>query len=294
MTAITLQAQANSLPPVPQAAPASAVLPAALSALDALITCWKTSPYPSFKISSYFPAYAELFAHLRGTACTFVETGILDGGSLFMWRHWLGPRARIVGIDLNPAAAQWRDHGFEIHIGDQGDPAFWRKTLAEIGPFDALLDDGGHQFFQQIVTANEAIGAARHKCIVAVEDTATSFMRDFLVHGKDHTFLEYAKDATDLLVGRSFQTYPGRLPADFNRAVVNHFRDVFSVQFFSGIVAFKIDPSACYAPQQVRNMGPNAATDFRYEGLDAALVDWPDVLQARQVRVQGGQGEQGG
>ena len=126
--------------------------------------------------------------------------------------------------------------------------------------------------------------------MVAAENTATSVLRDARVHGEQHTCLEYAKHATDLLVGRSFQTYPGRLPADYNRPVVNHFRDVFSVQFFSGIVAFKIDPSACCAPQQVRNRGPNAATAFRYEGLDAALVDWPDVLQARQVRVQGGQG----
>ena len=74
------------------------------SALEDLISCWKNSPHPSLKITSYFPAYVELFGHLRGQNCTFIETGILDGGSLFMWREWLGANARIIGIDLNPDA----------------------------------------------------------------------------------------------------------------------------------------------------------------------------------------------
>ena len=45
------------------------------------------SPEPSFKVSNYFSAYVELFGHLRGRDCTFVETGVLNGGSLFMWRN---------------------------------------------------------------------------------------------------------------------------------------------------------------------------------------------------------------
>lgn len=122
-----------------------------------LFESWRDSPYPSTKISTYFSAYTELFSHLRGTRCVFVETGVLGGGSLFMWRKWLGNDARIIGIDLNPAALRWRDHGFEIFIGDQGDPEFWNKTFREIGHFDAFLDDGGHQSFQQMVTLSSAI-----------------------------------------------------------------------------------------------------------------------------------------
>ncbi|HYN79354.1 MAG TPA: hypothetical protein VES73_16350 [Lamprocystis sp. (in: g-proteobacteria)] len=113
-----------------------------------LIAAWEGSPEPTLKITSYFPVYARLFSHLRGRPCVFIETGVLNGGSLFMWRQWLGDQARIIGLDLNPGALKWREAGFEIHIGDQGDPAFWRGLLAEIGAFDVLLDDGGHQSFQ--------------------------------------------------------------------------------------------------------------------------------------------------
>ena len=48
----------------------------------------------------------ELFSQYRNTNCVLIETGILGGGSLFMWRNWLGPNARIIGIDLNPAGIQ--------------------------------------------------------------------------------------------------------------------------------------------------------------------------------------------
>ena len=131
-----------------------------------LYSCWKDSPFPSVKVTSYFPAYVELFGHLVGEKCTFIETGILDGGSLFMWRNWLGENARIIGIDLNPEALKWQNEGFEIFIGDQADPEFWKITYKNIGNFDALLDDGGHQSFQQIITTLESIRACNSNCVV--------------------------------------------------------------------------------------------------------------------------------
>jgi len=83
---------------------------------------------------------------------TFVEIGILDGGSLFMFRDFLGKRARIIGIDLNSNAKKWEDYGFELFIGDQSNPNFWRSIFDQIGNIDVLLDDGGHKNYQQILT----------------------------------------------------------------------------------------------------------------------------------------------
>ena len=98
-----------------------------------LISSYKSAPHPSFKVTNYFPIYVDLFGHLVGTSCVFIETGVLHGGSLFMWRSWLGDQARIIGIDLNPGATRWREHGFEIYIGDQGSPSFWNESLSSIG-----------------------------------------------------------------------------------------------------------------------------------------------------------------
>ena len=256
-------------------------------ALTDLLECWRNSPHPSVKITSYFPAYVELFSSLRDTECTFIETGILDGGSLFMWRSWLGKKARIIGIDLNPEAAKWNDHGFEIYIGDQGDPEFWQATLNKIGHFDALLDDGGHQSFQQIVTVNESIKVAKKKCVIVVEDTATSFMSDFSRHGK-YSFLEFSKDATDVLIGRSVTLYKNRLPQSINSESIDLFKHVYNIQFFNGIVAFHVNPDKSYIPELVRNMPANTASDFRYEGKNSASVNWPSPFKIKSVTIKGG------
>ena len=55
---------------------------------------------------------------------TFVEIGIGNGGSLFMWKKFFGKKARIIGIELNPDAKKLEKFGFEIFIGDQSDPFF--------------------------------------------------------------------------------------------------------------------------------------------------------------------------
>ena len=57
------------------------------------------------------------FDEIVGKEITFVEIGILDGGSLFMWRDFFGNKARIIGVDLNPEAKKWEKEGFEIFIG---------------------------------------------------------------------------------------------------------------------------------------------------------------------------------
>ncbi len=262
----------------------------ASQSLEDLLSSYRNSPEPSFKVSNYFPIYVDLFDHLRGTECTFIETGILDGGSLFMWRNWLGHKARIIGIDLNPAATKWRNHGFEIFIGDQGDPVFWQNTLRDIGQFDALLDDGGHQSFQQIVTAYEGIRAAKNKCVIAVEDTCTNFMKEFSMHG-DHTFLEFSKDSTDVLLAKQSDFFPNQFPPIANAQCVDHFQHVYSIQFFSGIVAFAIDPDSAARPELVRNRPANSATDFRYEGTNSATVVWPNPFVQETVTVYGGKRE---
>src|SRR5581483_8689849 len=120
------------------------------------------SPYLSRKHSSYFQTYTDLFERYRGKELTFVEIGVMDGGSLFMWRDYLGPKARIIGIELNPGAKRWQQDGFEIFTGSQSDPQFWRSFFQTVGPGHVRPDDGGHTFEQQIVTV--------HSCIPNVRD----------------------------------------------------------------------------------------------------------------------------
>ena len=104
--------------------------------------------------------YDQLFGSFQGAALTFVEVGVLHGGSLFMFRDFFGLNARIIGIDTNKSALQFSDD-FEIFIGNQSDPLFWDNSFKTVGPIDILSDDGGHKNVQQIQTVVSALPYVR-------------------------------------------------------------------------------------------------------------------------------------
>lgn len=150
-----------------------------------------------------------------------------------------------------------------------------------------LLDDCGHQSFQQIVTVKEAINHSKGKSIILVEDTVTSFLKDFIAHG-DFSFLEFAKDASDLFTGMFCDIYLERFSSNVCRVNVDEFRKVSSIQFFYGMVAFYIDSTMTSQPFLIRNQIPNGASDYRYEGVNSANLSWPSLFLRRSVEVKGG------
>ena len=54
-----------------------------------------------------------------------VDIGIENGGSLFIWKKFF-PKAKIIGIDLNPDCKKFEKDGFIIEIGDQNSIKFWK------------------------------------------------------------------------------------------------------------------------------------------------------------------------
>ena len=142
-----------------------------------LIKSFKTAPKNSIKWSNYFEIYENLFKKFVNKKITFVEIGIGNGGSLFMWKKFFGKKARIIGIELNPDAKKLEKFGFEIFIGDQSDPFFWKKFYKKVGKIDVLLDDGGHKNIQQITSFMESYNNINQNGIIVVEDTHTSYMK---------------------------------------------------------------------------------------------------------------------
>ena len=75
------------------------------------------------KWKHYFPVYQRHFGKFVNTDVIFIEIGCGVGGSLQMWKRFFGPRARIIGIDINPACRAFSEDKIEVCIGDQSDPA---------------------------------------------------------------------------------------------------------------------------------------------------------------------------
>ena len=158
------------------------------------------SPYRSIKLTSYFHSYDYFFNKYRDKEITFVEIGVLDGGPLFMWRDYFGEKARIIGVDLNPDAKQWEEHGFEIYVGDQSDKNFWGEFINKVGKVDVVLDDGGHTYEQQIITTECLLDSINENGILLVEDTHTSYMSGF--GPKNRSFIDYVKRKIDSVNSR--------------------------------------------------------------------------------------------
>lgn len=199
-----------------------------LSGIDSF-AAFQASQYPALKHATYFSIYDHLFSRFRGQPITFVEVGVLEGGSLFMWRNFFGPEARIIGIDINPDCQKWESHGFEIFIGDQGDPEFWTEFRSHVGAVDLLLDDGGHSYRQQITTVECISEIVCDGGMIVVEDCHTSYMENF---GDKPTFVDYIKDQIDVLNGR----FGAPEPAEG--------RDYFwSIEIFESVIAMKVQRS---------------------------------------------------
>ena len=237
---------------------------------DLSLNCFKASPHPSFKHTTYFDVYDELFKKFKNKPITFLEIGVLDGGSLFMWRKFFGKDARIIGVDLNPDAKKWEEHGFEIYIGSQSDPSFWENINQKIGPVDIVLDDGGHTYVQQIVTVEKVLDNITEGGLLVVEDTHTSYMDGF--GNKALSFINYVNIWIERINSRfsDFAKSPG-----CNR--------VWSVEIFESIVAFKINHKASsVVSEPIWNRTrdeKNKSVDFRHDASEALKENEREIIK---------------
>ena len=152
------------------------------------------------KWEHYFDIYHRHLERFRGRAITLVEIGVYHGGSLQMWRHYLGPMARIIGVDIEPRAATLATPELEIVIGDQADPAFLARLARQVGRIDVLIDDGGHTMQQQLQTFMHLFPAIAQDGLYLVEDLHTSYWREFGgAYRNPFSFVEFSKQLVDQL-----------------------------------------------------------------------------------------------
>lgn len=174
----------------------------------------------------YFDIYHRHFARFRGRPATVVEIGVFQGGSLAMWRDYFGPAARIVGIDVDPRCADLAPPGTEVRIGSQSDRGFLRALKRELGTIDVLIDDGGHEMEQQLVSFEELFPAVSAEGVYLVEDLHTSYWPEYGGGLRaPGTFIEFAKSLIDHLHAWHSRD-PNWVPGPYTRAIDGlHFYD---------------------------------------------------------------------
>lgn len=152
------------------------------------------------KWTHYFPIYERHFGLFVGETCTFIEIGCGEGGSLQMWKQYLGPFATIVGIDIRPECAQFEEDQIHVRIGNQADAGFLCSVADEFGVPDIVLDDGSHIMSDIKASFNVLYPRMGPRSVYFVEDLHTAYREEFEggLH-REGSFIEYCKNLIDEL-----------------------------------------------------------------------------------------------
>lgn len=216
------------------------------------------SKYNSIKQKKYFSVYDDLFSKYINKKIIFVEIGILNGGSLQIWKKFFGDKARIIGIDLNPKCKKFEEKGIEVFIGDQSNPKFWKYFFRKVGKVDIILDDGGHTNKQQILTTVSCIPNINNNGMLVTEDTHTSYIKEFNNPNK-YSFISFVKKCIDDI---NF-TFP-----NLNNFYYSLNKYIYSIQTFESIVCFHVSRERCYMNKSITNKKLSyKIQDYRYYGI---------------------------
>ena len=98
------------------------------------------------KWESYFDIYQKHFAKYQNTEVRVLEIGVSHGGSLQIWKEYFGPKAEIIGLDIDPRCEEYEEDQIQIYTGDQSQLVDSPKldAFVHLGPFDIVIDDGSH------------------------------------------------------------------------------------------------------------------------------------------------------
>lgn len=150
------------------------------------------------KWEHYLDIYPKLVGHLQGKDISFLEIGVWKGGSIDMWRGYFGKDARLTFLDIDPACKDLALPGTVVEIGDQADQEFLSVMADRRGPFDLIVDDGGHKMHQQINSFRALWPRLNDGGLYVVEDVHTSYWPGFGGgYRKKGSFIEFAKDLID-------------------------------------------------------------------------------------------------
>ena len=222
-----------------------------------IFKAFQSYKFRSTKHSNFFYIYDELLKKFKDKEVIIVEIGIASGGSLFMWKNYFKDKARVIGIDFNPGSKKWEKHGFEIHIGNQSDPNFWKNFFEKIGKIDILIDDGGHTNEQQIVTFLNTFENIKEDGLIIIEDTHTSYLGEFGNPSK-YSFINFCKKIIDEQNSKSLK----------NLSYKKYLNKIYKIEIYQSIVAFHINSIKAKKNLSVVNEGEIVnSEDFRLRDI---------------------------
>ncbi|ETS77813.1 hypothetical protein PFICI_09875 [Pestalotiopsis fici W106-1] len=132
----------------------------------------------------YWFMYDKHFPAIRHQKLKMLEIGLGcdmsygPGKSYYTWLEYF-PNVELYYMEYDAeCAAKWssKTTGATIYAGDQADPVFLQKFIAETGGnFDIIIDDGGHTMHQQQTSLEALWSIVKPGGLYFIEDLQTSF-----------------------------------------------------------------------------------------------------------------------
>jgi hypothetical protein len=183
------------------------------------------------KWSHYFPVYESHFDRFRNRPCFLLEIGVSKGGSLQLWKGYLGPYARVVGLDIDESCRRFEELQVSVRIGDQKDHEFLERVIAEFGTPDIVIDDGSHIMSDIRSTFEFLYSRMSPTGVYIIEDLHTAYWESYEGGlGRPGTFIEVAKHLVDQL--NADWTAGEIVPNEFTRSTLG-------ISFYDSMVVFE-------------------------------------------------------
>jgi len=186
---------------------------------------------PIHKWTHYLPVYERHLARFVNRTSTLIEIGVSKGGSLQMWKRYLGPFAQIVGIDVDPACRELTESQIAVRIGDQGDTAFLQHIVDEFGVPDIVIDDGSHVMKDISASFDFLYPLLDRNGVYIVEDLHTAYWEEYGGGaGRAASFIERCKLFVD------------EMNAHYSRGAVpvsTLGKTTLSIHFYDSVVVFE-------------------------------------------------------
>lgn len=151
---------------------------------------------PFNKHTNFADIYTRLLTPYINKDMTLVELGVSHGGSLQLWREFLGDKVNIHGLDVAEHCL-YSESQIKCMLVDQGKESDLDK-ISSIGPIDLFIDDGSHYSEHQIATFEKVFPQIKPGGMYVCEDVHTSY-RALYGMGYKHpgSFIEYCKNIID-------------------------------------------------------------------------------------------------
>ncbi len=184
-----------------------------------------------FKYPHYFPIYERYFKDFINKSGLLIEIGVYKGGSLQMWKNYLGPLFTIVGIDINSSCKKYEDDQCYVRIGNQSDYNFLNSIVKEFGHPDIVIDDGSHRMDDTYNAFKFLYHHLNNNGVYIIEDMHTCYNKKYGGGLKNSdSFIEKSKELIDVMNSFHFLS---------DKDVPELTKNIYSISYYDSLVVFE-------------------------------------------------------